>query len=309
MISDALGPVFLLILFGAFVKRIGFPGGHFWLGAERLTYFVLFPALLVHRLASADFNGVQLERLAGTITASLVLISLGLYLVRRRLAKDGPAFTSVFQGGIRFNTYIGLACASELYGEAGLVLASVTVAIMIPLINLLCVLVFSIEGNCQQFHWKSLSRSILQNPLILACVLGVFLNESGIGLPGWSADTLGILSAAALPLGLLAVGVAIDINAIKGATLELLSASLTKFLILPAMTLAISQMTSLATENQKILLLFVCLPTASSAYILARQLGGDTTLMANIVSAQTLFAFIAMPIWIAIAGLLPISIS
>ncbi len=298
MIADALGPVFLLILFGALLKRIDFPGGHFWPGAERLTYFALFPALLVHKLAVADFSGVQLMRLSATILIALCAISLGLFMLRRLLAKDGPAFTSVFQGSIRFNTYIGLACASELYGEAGLILASVTVAILIPLINLLCILIFAIEGDGQAVHWKGLSRSVLRNPLILACALGMLLNQTGFGLPGWSADALGILSASALPLGLLAVGVAIDPSAIRAAGLELVSASLVKFLVLPATTLLIAQQFSLEAQSQKVLLLFSCLPTASSAYILARQLGGDTTLMANIVSSQTLLAFLVMPAWI-----------
>ena len=55
-------------------------------------------------------------------------------------------------------------------------------------------------------------------------------------------------------------------------------------------------------QTKMILMLFASLPTASSAYILARQLGGDTALMANIITLQTLLAFVAIPVWIGLSG-------
>ncbi|HEB97225.1 MAG TPA: AEC family transporter, partial [Sedimenticola thiotaurini] len=42
-------------------------------------------------------------------------------------------------------------------------------------------------------------------------------------------------------------------------------------------------------------------PTASSSYILARQMGGDHQLMANLISVQVLLAAATLPlmIWLA----------
>jgi malonate transporter len=50
-------------------------------------------------------------------------------------------------------------------------------------------------------------------------------------------------------------------------------------------------------------LLFQALPTASSSYIMARQLGGDAPLMAGIIASQTLLAAVALPI--AVVVLIP----
>ena len=301
MIANALGPIFLLILLGAFLRRSRFPGENFWPGVEKLTYFVLLPSLLIHRLAFADISNAPFGKIALAITVALVLVSLGVFAVRRFTSANGPAFTSVFQGAVRFNSYVGLAIANELYGEVGFVLGAVTVAIMIPLANLLCVMSFNVVSHEHHFRWKTFGLSIIQNPLIVACVLGIALNITGIGLPGWSGVTLGILSAAALPLGLLAVGVAIDVSRIHGATKEIATSSAFRFFVVPVLMLMACQWLGLPAASQQILMLFACLPTASSSYILARQLGGDTTLMANIITVQTLVAFAAMPVWISIS--------
>lgn len=300
-IAGALGPVFLLILFGVLLRRIGFPGESFWPQAERLTYYVLFPAMLIYKLAIADVGNTPLLPTLVSILFMLLGGSTLLYLLRRQVASNGPAFTSVFQGGIRFNTYIGMACADALYGDAGLVAAAVVVAIMIPLVNLLCVLSFHLtlhRGNLGPF---SVFKSLVSNPLILGCLVGIALNQTGIGLPGWSKNTFALLGSAALPLGLLAVGVALEIRAIHGAWKELISASLFRFLLLPLLMLAAIHWLTPPLLNSQVLLLFASLPTASSAYILARQLGGDTTLMANTITVQTLAGFAFTSFWLVLA--------
>lgn len=299
-IAAALGPVFLLILFGALLRRIAFPGDGFWPNAERFTYYVLFPAMLVAKLAVAQVGDTPLLPTLGNVLWLLLGGSALMWLLRRRIAGDGAAFTSVFQGGIRFNTYIGMACADALYGDAGLVLAAVTVAIMIPLINVLCVSAFHLTLHRGNLRPRALIRLLLSNPLILGCVVGILLNRSGIGLPGWSRATFELLGSAALPLGLLAVGVALDVRALHGARRELLAASAVRFVAMPLLLLGSLQLMPLPSLNAQVMLLFAVLPTATSSYILARQLGGDTVLMANLVTLQTLAGFVFTSGWILI---------
>jgi len=302
VIADALGPVFALILFGAVLRRARFTSDAFWPGVERLTYFVLFPALLVHKLALADFGQARLAPLVLAVTAVVVATALLLFTIRRITTTSGPAFTSVFQGGIRLNTYIGLACANALYGRPGLVMAAIVVAILIPVVNVLCVLCFTLAADDEPFRWRTMADTLARNPLVLACALGIALNAARIGLPGWIGPILDLLGAAALPLGLIAVGAAIRFRARQGAMREIGAASVVKFVIHPGLMLAAASTLPLDPLARSVLLLFATLPTASSAYILARQLGGDTELMANMITAQTLLAFVTIPAWLGIAA-------
>lgn len=302
MIADALGPVFLLILLGVLLRRINFPGSAIWPGIEQLTYYLAFPALLVHRLALADFNDAAFATLGLVIGSVLVLASALIWVLRPWLAAAGPDFSSIFQGGIRFNTYIGLAVASALHGDAGLVIAAVAASVMIPLVNVLCVLTLALAHEEGRPDGRRILFGIARNPLILACLLGLALNFSGLGLPGWSEAVLGRLGGAALPLGLLAVGVGLSLGSVRSGGGAIVSASLVKFLVLPALMLGLGRALGLDPLTQQVLVLLGCLPTASSAYILARQMGGNAPLMASIISVQSLLAFALMPPWLALAA-------
>lgn len=301
MVVDALGPVFLLILAGVALNRLNFPGAAFWPGIERLTYYLLFPALLVHRLALAEFSMASLGILAAVIALGLIGVSLLVIVLRRWLAADEASLTSVYQGAVRFNTYIGLASAEALFGPAGLALAAIALGLMIPMVNIGSVLAFSLVNEAsRRVNWKALARGLASNPLILACLLGLVLNGMGVGLPGWTSSTLRLLGSAALPLGLLAVGIALNVQAARQDAAFILKASLLKFIVMPALLWSLALVFGLSLAHQHVLVLLGCLPTASSAYILARQLGGNASLMANIITAQSLLAFIAMPIWLVL---------
>ena len=115
LILGALGPVFGLILIGFGLRRSGFPGDGFWPAAERLTYFILFPALLIQRLALSRIGDYAVLPVAAVIIAMLLTMTALVYLLRSWLHVDGPAFTSVYQGAIRFNTYVGLAVALAVF--------------------------------------------------------------------------------------------------------------------------------------------------------------------------------------------------
>jgi predicted permease len=113
-------------------------------------------------------------------------------------------------------------------------------------------------------------------------------------------EWLGMLGKTALPLGLIAVGVGIKVRQMSHHWSSLISASAFKFIAMPLGFLLgaiLLEANSLTTE---VLIIIAAQPTASSAYILARQLGGNTTLMANIISSQTLLAIISIPLWLTI---------
>lgn len=300
MIANALGPVFLLILFGALLRRVNFPGAEFWPGIERLTYYIAFPALLVHRLALADFSDADFGGFALVICTALLLTSVLTWLIKPWASDNAADFTSLFQGAIRFNTYIGLAVASALFGDAGLVIAAIAVSIMIPLVNVLSVICFSIATDGPRKSPTQVLIGLLTNPLIVACLLGVALNLSGLGLVGaWIETLLATLGSTALPLGLLAVGVALSLHTVKQDWPIIVTASVLKFVVFPGLMLTLATWWQLDLLSRQVLLLLACLPTATSAYILSRQLGGNAPMMANIISAQTLLAFLVIPLWLA----------
>ncbi len=301
-VANALGPLSLLILLGAVLGRLRQPGGEFWPQLERLIYFLLFPAMLISTLATADVSQVPVGRVAAVLLGAMGLFGILLWTLRGWLALDSPAFTSAFQGALRFNTYVGVAGAAALHGAPGATVAAVAVALMVPMVNVMCVASFIAAGTLGAGSLGRSLAALTRNPLILGCLIGIGLNLSGIGLPGWSGDTVELLGRAALPLGLVAVGVALRPAALLRLDRGVWVTNLIKLGLMPALVLLLALALGLDPVSRDVALLFAALPTATSAYILARQLGGDAELMAALITAQTLLAMATLPLWLRLAG-------
>lgn len=297
-IIASLAPVFALLIGGYLLRRTGFPGDSFWPSAERFIYFICFPALLLTRLAEARFEGQLALDLVWAIVLLLCMATVLLLLLQKLIGFSGAVFTSVFQGGIRFNTYIALAVAAGLLPGLGVVYAAIIASVMIPILNVLCVLVFALYQDNRPSP-KRVALNIVQNPLILSCLLGLALNLSGITLPEIANEVLRLLAQIALPLGLLAVGAALQLQALRKTGVPLLSALMFRLLLMPALAVAAALVLQLPLSAAQILLVFAAVPSASAAYILARQLGGDAPLMAAILNGQTLVAMLSLPLVLA----------
>jgi len=285
-----------LIILGYILKRSKFLGEDAWSGIEKLTYFILFPSLLLRTLGNQSLIGTPWPLMLMVIVGTVMISAVLLILLRKFLTEDEATFTSIFQGGVRFNTYIAFAIAQSLYGASGLAMSSVVAGFMIVLINLWCILVFVFWGKAKFQGVLALIKEIIRNPLIIACGIGWFLSLSGIGLHFVVEDILEIVGRAALPFGLLAVGAALKLKGIKDHIGPIAISSLVQFGIKPLVVFLLIFITGLSGIAAAVLIIAFMTPTAPSAYILARQLGGDTDTMASIITVQTLLAFLVMPV-------------
>ena len=295
--STAIAPIIMLILLGYVLKRIKFLSDETWSGMEKLTYFILLPALLIRTLAKQSLVGAPWPSMVVVLSGTMIIAAVVLIVIHRmRASANGATFTSIFQGGVRFNTYIALSVAQGLYGAEGLAMSSVAAGFMIVLANLLCISVFVLWGNNSINGINAFIREVVRNPLIIGCAIGWFLSLSGVGLPGISEDILQIIGQAALPFGLLAVGAALKPEVIRGHLGSITLSSIIQFGLKPFMAALLISLTGLTGVAAGVLIIFFMTPTATSGYILARQLGGDTETIASIITFQTLLAFLVMPI-------------
>lgn len=300
-VAGSLVPVFLLIALGAVMRRARFPGDAFWPAVESATYYLFFPALLARSLAGADLGGFDPAPMAAALLSAVFALAALVLAARRWLTPDGPAFTSLFQGAVRFNTFVGLGSVSALYGQAGVTLFAVAIAVMIPTLNVLCVGVLARHAHRgARPDWRRQFLLLAQNPLILGCLAGIALNVSGIGVPWGVGGVLEILGRAALPLGLLAVGAGLDLGNVHAARRLVLIAGALKLVALPLLMSASCAVFGVDGLTRTVAILWAALPGASNAYILARQMGGDATLMASMITVSTVGALVTMPVLLSL---------
>jgi malonate transporter len=295
----SLLPVFLIIICGYGLKKSKFPGDNFWPGAEQIVYYILFPALLFSSSAGASWEFFSVASMVWAILATMFVMSGLLLLLRPRLTKKDAAFTSIFQGSIRFTSYIGLAAAFSLFGDEGLYLAAVLITVLIPLVNVLSVMVLVRYGG-QKGGWYWIFTTVIKNPLIIACLAGMLVNLLGWQLPAIVENMTTILGRGSLPLGLLAVGSSLDFSSIKKTGLEIVYACLLKLILLPLLMWLTCTLLGVDNLSTAIAVLFAALPGSPLSYVLAKQLGGDTKLMSSIIAVQTGVSMISLPVIIAL---------
>jgi predicted permease len=293
----AIVPVFALILIGWWLRRQPWLSESFWVGSERVVYWVLFPALLVVSLGAIDTGPLPVGLIAAALIGSLLAMT-GVSIVLGQLVRlPAPRLTSVVQGCLRPNIYIGFAVAPALWQVPGLSLFSLAVAIGIPLVNLIAVLLLTRIGTGAS-SWTETARQIALNPIILGCLAGIALSLSPAKLPAPLADTLKLLGQASLPLALLAVGASLDFSQLRSSPAALLAASVGKLAVLPAVTWSACRLLGLDPLTTAVCTLFNALPASPSSYVMARQMGGDHRLMAAILTCQTVLAALTLPLFL-----------
>jgi malonate transporter and related proteins len=305
VVIAALLPVFLLIVLGFVLKRSLLRLETQWHGLERLTYYVLFPVLLVQTLVKADLAKVPIAGVGGALFISALLMSLlclGLRPVLARCAVDGPAFSSIFQGATRWQTYVALAVCGNLYGDVGLALASVAMVAIIPLVNVFSVAVLAHYASPENQSVRAIAMTVVRNPLIWACAIGLAINVANIPLPRIWHEVADALGRSSLAIGLLVTGAGLHLAGIFRPSLAASVAVILKLILMPALAVALALWFGLSGSNLAIVAACSAVPASSSAYVLARQMGGDAPLLAQIITLQTILAAVTMPIAIALVA-------
>lgn len=288
-------PIFALILLGSLLKRVSGVSGEGWRGLERLIYFVFFPALLFHSLAHASIDFAA--ALPMLITGLMVtLAGMGLGYLSKFLFHDPPkVFASAFQCSFRFNSYVGLAVAGALHGQAGIAAIGLLMGFLVPLANVASVAVLARHGES---NWL---REILGNPLIIATAGGVAFALLGWTLPDLLSQILGLLAQASLPIGLVAVGAGLRLDSLSHARGHLWYGVAVKLLALPALAWWLGGLLGLDAAHFEIALMFAALPMSTLAYVLAVRMGGDGRITATQVAVTTLLSMVSLPLWLALA--------
>ena len=289
----ALFPLIILIAMGYIFKRTQFLSDEFWRGAEKLNYLILFPVLLFNNLAYIKFELSTITQVLLALFIIIIITALTLWVARAFFHIPIARFGVYVQSQIRFNTYIGLSIMSLLFGAQGMQMFAMMIALAIPLVNVISVLAFS-QG--QGLKPAQILFSLMKNPLILGCLVGIIFNLLQLSLFSGLEQLFKILASMSLPLGLICVGAALQFAELKHDYSRLLLNTLGRLIVMPCLAYLICYVLNLNQFETIVLVVFFALPTASASYILTRYFNGDSQLMAGVISLQTLCFAVTFPV-------------
>lgn len=296
---NVTAPVFILVFLGVFFGRIGLINDEFNRVASRLVFNVTLPTLVFLTLLNTDLT--QVFALDLLVYAALVTFLAFGWLIWRAGSITANEDKGVFvQGGFRGNLGIlGLALAGNQYGDAGLALTSILLALLIVLYNLLSVVALNLWREAAEgkgVNWQRMLIDILKNPLIIAVFLAIPTSLYQLPLPNLALKVGNYFASMTLPLALLCIGAALDLGALRATSSLALKATAYKLVLLPLPMVFGAWLLGYEGMTLGVLFLVFSCPTAAASYVMARAMGGNAVLAANIVALTTLFGTLTISI-------------
>ncbi len=297
-------PVVLVIALGWLLKRSSLIGDAHWSGVAQLCFLILFPALLVKTLAGVQIGSTEVLAFAGTVLFAVFamtgLMLLAYPLMTRRFGVTPAAFTSLFQGATRWHGFVALSIVGFMLGDEATAYMAIVMAVIIPPLLVINILVVSSFADGRG-DLRSVPGKVLRNPFVLACLVGGALNVSGIGLPDPVYPVFDMLGSGALGVGLLVVGAGLEFGKVAEHRGLVAFGTVVRLIGMPLLMFAGAWLFGVRGLPLTVAVLAGAVPTASSSYVLARQMGGDAPLMANLITVQVIVSVVTLPlmIWLA----------
>jgi malonate transporter and related proteins len=296
----ALLPVFIVILVGFGLRQSGLIEVDHWAALDHLCYYVLFPAIIFKEIASADFSGIPVWSMALAMMLGISTMFVFLLMFQRQLIKllklNGAQFSSLFQGATRWHTFIALAIIPIYFGKSALALGGLSAAAMTPLLNIVNVAVISVHGSGAKMEFRRIIMPILKNPFVISSLGGVTWKLLHFPLPVMGVQVLDMIGKGALGLALLAVGAGLRVDEALSTKGPVLLATVLKLLVMPLFMTLWLKVLGVSGEAAAVAILCGAVPTGSGAYVLAKQMGGDASMVASILTLQVICAAITIPL-------------
>ena len=297
----AVFPIFAIIFIGKIVKHKWINSEEFWRSHEKISYFMLFPAVMFNYITQTTFSSGELSKLVFCLIIIITIISsIVIYIQEKHIAEDPRLFTSVFQGSVRYNNYLFLGISGSLYGAPGLEIAAAVTGYMIIFTNAISILVFN--HYIEKRKYDSLLEALLDllkkfslNPLILSSIAGFAFNHSGIEMNIAVRKILTILSDSALAMSLMCLGAEIKFRINSQDLTPIIRACLIKLILMPIVAYFILTLMNISGMPKAIAILFSSLPCASTSFVLARQMGGDPKSITSIITLSIILGVFTIP--------------
>jgi malonate transporter len=299
IVFESLLPVIIVIAVGLFLREFKIVSKENWLGIELLSYWLLFPILVIFSLLKMDLSKISL----GSITKSYLLAVLVqlviIWMLRKPLREflgvNGRSFSTIFQTSTRWNAFMALAIANNFAGDQGLAIVALIMAVTLPVLNVVNIVVLTLCCSDTKPTIAATVINTLKVPIIWGALFGLSLNLAQVPIYEPLIVSFDIIGRAGLGVGLLTIGAGLHLKAMVRPKITVLVGFTAKLILFPLLVFIsclVFQVSGLALQ---ISIISASVATAMNGYVLARQMGGDADLYATTASLQVVGSMFSIP--------------
>ena len=307
---NSVAPIIIMVAVGYILKKTGILPVKIAGAANKLVFRLFLPCMLFLNVYNIEsFGGVRLGYVVYALIAlvGVFLVSIPLVML---ITKNYRLRRSLLQSTFRSNNaLIGIPLAQSLFGELGVIAASLLSAAIIPMFNILAVISLSLfRQGSEKPSVKKILIDIVKNPLVDAIFLGIFMlvvraflvrMDISFRLSDVSVlfSVLQSFSNAATPLALVALGAQFEFSAVSSLKKEIIFGTAMRIAIVPVCVIGIAYIffrDSFDGAHFATLVAAFATPVAVSSVPMAQEMDSDVTLAGQLVVWTTLLSSVTI---------------
>jgi hypothetical protein len=295
---NAVVPFLVYISLGFFVKRVGLVDEGFMGRLNQVVFRVFFPFLMFNNMYQINPDFVLNIRVLVLGTGLLMGQILALFLVVPRIIRGNPQRGVVIQAIYRSNFVLfAIPLTENVFGEGSTTLASMMVALIIPVYNVVAVFVLEyFRGG--KMRLPVVLKNVCTNPLILGALTGLAFFLLRIHLPVCLEKPIAQFGGMTTPLALFVLGGTLHFSRIRGNAKYLVPALGLKMVLFPVAVLALGLWAGFTPVERFVLFTMFATPVAASSYPMAQNMGGDGELAGEFVVVSTVASIFTIFGWV-----------
>jgi len=298
---DAIMPIFILMALGYLIKKLKLADKKTLDSINKLIFKIFLPVLLFYNIyttETAEVFDVKLMAFAAVGTVSVFILGyFAVLLITKDNAKRGVMLQDFFRANFAI---LGIPLVNYICNKEASELASLMVAVIIPVFNILAVISLEIfRGGEKRVNVLELLKDVITNPLIIGCVFGIIFFVFDIKLPFVLEKSIKDISSVATPLSIVILGSIFEFSGCKACVKETVITILTKLVIVPLIIIPIAVLMGFTGEALACLLVVFGGPVAVSSFPMAQQMGGDETLAVQVVVLSSALCLVTLFCWIS----------
>lgn len=302
-----VAPIFLLILTGWLTVKAKLFKAEAGDVLSDFVFKIAVPALIFRTLAAADFHGASPFKLWITYFTGVAITWAAGQLVTRHVFKQDLRIGVIagISSAFANNIFIGLPLVGRSVGSDGIVALSILLAVHLPIMMIAGTILMenathkTIGGDKRSARavLTQVGRNLLQNPLVIAVILGLAFNGSGLPMPIVMTNVLDQIAGVAGPTALISLGMALTKYTIRGNLRIAMTMTAFKLILLPACVWLMAHALGLSPAWTAALVLTSCVPTGINSWLLANRFGIGHSIAASTISISTLFGVLSVSAW------------
>ncbi len=297
----AIIPLFILIGMGIYVRWRKMLTDTELQHVNAMVFRVFFFCMMFYNMYTTTIATAFRPRLmAFTVTALFVMLLIS-GIVVCTVEKDNRSRGAMLQGLFRSNfVLLGLPLVENIFGPEAVAVPTMMIAVVSPIYNIVSIFMLESFRGKGNFSLASSFVKVLQNPMIVGALLGLFFVITGISVPDPLLKPVRQIAYCTSPVALLILGASFRFGTVSEEKRNLAILVLGRLLVIPALVMGTAYYMGFRGVDFVTILCIFATPCAVASFAMAQQLGSNAELAGNGVVVTSAFSSITLFFWVVL---------